>query len=199
MKLYISLTSPFSRKVRIAMREKDLDAEEIVVNPWESSAELLAVNPLSQVPVLMTANGPIFDSCAIIEYLEDFDGEINLVPLCGSRWPVLRWMRLADGITEACLNCFLENKRPPDQRNMEIKQRQMAKIERALQWTEERMPDAEFLLNERLTIADISLGCALSYLDLRYARDWRRGRPNLARWHEKICLRPSFKDTEPVE
>ncbi|RTZ61246.1 MAG: glutathione S-transferase [Gammaproteobacteria bacterium] len=199
MKLFISLTSPFSRKVRIAMREKQLEAEEIVVNPWESSAELLAVNPLSQVPVLVTTDGPIFDSCAIIEYLEDFDGEINLVPLCGSRWPVLRWMRLADGITEACLTCYLENKRPAEQRNDEVKQRQIAKIERALQWTEERMPDAEFLLNERLTMADISLGCALSYLNLRYKKGWRKERPRLARWHRKISQRPSFKATEPVE
>ena len=199
MKLYISLTSPFSRKVRIAAREKELDIEEVVVNPWDSAGELLAINPLSQVPVLMTKQGSVFDSCAIIEYLEDFDGEINLVPLSGARWRVLRCMRLADGLMEACLGCFLENKRPEAWRSADLLARQTEKIERTLDWAEQRIPDTTFFFDDRLTIADISMGCALSYLDFRYHRDWRPGRPKLTRWHEQIVQRPSFKDTEPVE
>lgn len=199
MNLYISLTSPFARKVRIVMREKELELREIVVNPWESSPDLLAINPLSQVPALITRDGPVFDSCVIVEYLEDFDGEINLVPLCGARWPTLKWMRMADGITEACLACYLESKRPPDKQIPAVLERLAAKISRSLDWIEERVPDSPFLLNDRLTIADISLGCALSYLDFRYKKEWRSGRPKLTEWHEKICQRPSFKETEPVE
>ncbi len=199
MKLYISLTSPFARKVRIAMLEKELEIEEIVVNPWESADELLAINPLSQVPVLMTKEGPVPDSCAIIEYLEDFDGETNLVPLTGARWKVLRCMRMADGLTEACLSRFLEKKRPEELRREDVLARQDGKIERTLDWAEARIPPTEFLFENRLTIADIAKGCALSYLDFRYEKDWRPGRPKLAAWHERIIQRPSFKATEPVE
>ena len=94
---------------------------------------------------------------------------------------------------------FLEKKQPPELRREDVLARQADKIERTLDWAEQRIPQTEFLFEDRLTIADIAKGCALSYLDFRYENDWRPGRPKLTAWHERIVQRPSFKETEPVE
>jgi glutathione S-transferase len=49
-------------------------------------------------------------------------------------------------------------------------------------------------------IGHIAIGCALSYLDFRYAdEDWRRDHPHIAGWHATFVARPSVKATEPVD
>ena len=49
-------------------------------------------------------------------------------------------------------------------------------------------------------IGHIAIGCALSYLDFRYAdEDWREGRQRLAHWHATFAARPSVEATEPVD
>jgi len=77
MKLYSGPLSLFSRKVEIALLEKGLAFERVMV-PF-SQAEgyspkdpaVLAANPKSQVPVLIDGDLTLFDSTLILEYLED--------------------------------------------------------------------------------------------------------------------------------
>jgi hypothetical protein len=50
-----------------------------------------------------------------------------------------------------------------------------------------------------LDAAQIAVGCALGYLDLRHAaRDWRAGRPALAGWERRFAERPSMQATRPA-
>ena len=70
--LYHMFLSPASRKVRIALREKNLDFELRSEKVWERRPEFLALNPAGQVPVLVEADGAVLaDSVAITEYLEE--------------------------------------------------------------------------------------------------------------------------------
>jgi len=49
-----------------------------------------------------------------------------------------------------------------------------------------------------LSLADISVGVALGYLDFRFPEiDWRAAHPNLQRLFDKLVQRPSFADTLP--
>ena len=49
-----------------------------------------------------------------------------------------------------------------------------------------------------LDIGLIAIACALGYADFRYAADeWRKGRPNLAKWYEGFARRPSMQRTAP--
>ena len=59
MKLYITAPSPFARKCRIVAREKGLidRIEEIAVDPYANAPELLASNPVVQVPTLIAEDG----------------------------------------------------------------------------------------------------------------------------------------------
>ena len=58
MKLFYSPNSPYARKARVIIREKNLSSiEEISVMPTENPPELWAVNPLGTVPALATDDG----------------------------------------------------------------------------------------------------------------------------------------------
>ena len=49
-------------------------------------------------------------------------------------------------------------------------------------------------------IGHIAIGCALSYLDFRFAEEnWRAGCPRLAAWHTTFEARPSAKATQIVD
>jgi glutathione S-transferase len=50
----------------------------------------------------------------------------------------------------------------------------------------------------QVSLADIAVGVAVSYLDFRFpAIDWRGQHPNLGGLYERLSQRPSFKDTLP--
>lgn len=73
MRLFYAPTSPFSRKVRIALRDLDLIdvTEEVLINPWTDS-NLRKINPLAKVPTLIAEDGAIyFESAMICDYLDE--------------------------------------------------------------------------------------------------------------------------------
>ena len=65
MKLIIATPSPFARKARIALIEKQIAHEIEVQNPWQTD---VAANPLGKVPALLLDDGRVVhDSGVIIE------------------------------------------------------------------------------------------------------------------------------------
>jgi glutathione S-transferase len=78
--LYHLWLSPFSRKVRVFLKEKKLDFEMKVERARERRPEFLAMNPAGQVPVLVDEDGTVVvDSAAICEYLDEVYPEPSLV------------------------------------------------------------------------------------------------------------------------
>lgn len=70
--LYHTPLSPFCRKVRMCLREKNLEFSLVEENPWEKNLKLFALNPAGEVPVLVEDDGTVVSgSYAICEYLED--------------------------------------------------------------------------------------------------------------------------------
>ncbi len=81
VKLIASLTSPYARKVRIALAEKKIDCELVVDSPWEATTGVTAHNPLGKVPVLMLDDGTaLYDSRVIVEYLDTVSPVSRLIP-----------------------------------------------------------------------------------------------------------------------
>jgi glutathione S-transferase len=70
--LYHLWLSPVSRKVRLVLGEKGLDADLVVEKTWERREAYLALNPAGTVPLLLDENGAsVADSAAICEYLDE--------------------------------------------------------------------------------------------------------------------------------
>ena len=204
MKLIGSATSPYVRKVRIVMAEKKLDYQLAIEDVWALDTTIMASNPLGKVPCLVMEGGEaVFDSRVIVEYLDTLSPVGKLIPSQGrERAEVKTWEALGDGLIDAAILARLEatwTGRTDAQRSDAWTARQMGKITAALIAMSTGLGDKPFCSGIHLSLSDIAVGCALAYLDLRFAHiDWRGAHPNLAKLQEKLMLRPSFVDTQPA-
>ncbi len=202
MKLLYSVTSPYARKVRIVAAEKKLELDVITSDPWVANPELVGANPLSKVPTLILDDGSsLFDSRVIVEYLDGLSPVHRLIPdNSRDRILVKRWEALADGLLDAALTARLESMRP-DRTDSSEKQiaRQREKIAAALVEMVRSLGDNAFCVGGALTLADIAVGCALGYLNLRFPDlDWSGQHPSLLRLYKKLAARASFKASDPT-
>ncbi|MHB1514423.1 MAG: glutathione S-transferase N-terminal domain-containing protein [Acidiferrobacteraceae bacterium] len=198
MKLYGSLTSPYVRKIRILLKEKNIPCEFIVEDPWSDKTVGAAKNPLGKVPVLVTDHDKLlYDSALIAEYLDSLGGE-RLIPANGEeRWDVLRWHVLGHGIIDAVVTRLFETRRPLEQQSAKVISRQEDKVARALDVADHTEKGRAYLIGNRFSFADLALGLALEYIDFRYPHDWRSAHPRLAQWLAGISRRASFAETLP--
>lgn len=200
MKLIGSLTSPYVRKVRIVMAEKKLDYRLEIENVWSADTQIQTYNPLGKVPcAVMEDGGALFDSRVIVEYVDTLSPVARLIPQPGrDRAAVKCWEAIADGLLDACVTIVKEKQRPEAQRSQEWIDRQYGKIHASLDAMDKSLGENAYCMGINYSLADIAVGCALGYLDLRFAElDWRTGHPNLARLYDKLAQRQSFVDTVP--
>ncbi len=198
MKLYGSLTSPYVRKVRILLREKGLACNFIVSDPWDATSVIPKLNPLGKVPALEREDGStLFDSPVIIEYVDSLKGEDFLPPSGESRWKVLRWQALGDGILDATVARLLETRRPEELQSSAVVSHQESKIARALEFIDKADKGEYYLVDDRFTLADLTIGVALEYVDFRYPHNWRERFPCVALRLASLSTRPSFAETVP--
>jgi glutathione S-transferase len=197
MKLHHSPASPFVRKVMACAIARGIDGQiELVrTNPHESPANLLADNPLSKIPALVTDDGvAIPDSPVICEYLDGIGDAPKLIPAAGpQRLAALVQEALADGLMDAAVGRRGQMGHPQDEARAAWSARQKAIVERTLAAFEAKPPTG---LND---IGAISVACALGYLDFRYAAEpWRDSAPKLAAWFESVSALPPLALTKPV-
>ncbi len=199
MKLYYSPSSPFVRKVMVAAHElKVADRIEHVPaapHPVNRDKSIRVVNPLGQIPTLVTEDGnAVFDSRVICEYLDDLAGG-NLFGIGRVRWRILTHAAMGDGLLGAGLLVRYEGvARPEHLRWADWMEGQYGKVTDVLDVLEQRAPD----LGKDVDIGTITLACGLGYIDYRYPdRKWRRDRPQATRWYEQFSERPSMKATAP--
>ncbi len=194
-----SPTSPFVRKVTVLAAEAGL-ADRLTwkaTNPWDPADDLPGDNPLGKVPALILDDGEtLYDSFVICAYLDSLhDGPKLLPPEGADRWAVLKLHALGDGILEAAVTRLIERvRRPSELYWQDWDQRHKDKIARALDWLEGRADRLEAPLN----LGQITIGCALGYLDFRFPdEDWRGGHRKLAQWFEAFSQRPAMQQTVP--
>lgn len=198
MKLYGSTTSPYVRKARILVKEKNLPVEFVVADPWPDDSPLIAKNPFSKVPVLETGPGNyLFESVLIVHYLDNVDGKPLTPKDAAGYWQAQWWQALGNGIIDAGIARILEMRRPGDKQMPEKIMREEKRIQRAIDLAESAFKDGEFLVDKRFSLADLVMGVGLQYTDFRYPHDWRRRAPRLAKWHAGIAGRGSFEETLP--
>jgi glutathione S-transferase len=193
-------TSPFGRKVRIAIEVLDL-SDRVTMQPADTRDEndtLRQQNPLGKMPCLLRADGSaVYDSGVIIEFLQDVAGTDRLLPMKGpARFKALTLARLADGITEAAILIVYEGRfRDADKHSPRWLAHQRGKIMRALDAFEAALPDPGVT-----DIVSIGLACALGYLNWRKPVEWRPAHPGLAAWLTAFAANePAFDRTRAPE
>lgn len=196
MKLAFSPASPYVRKVTACAIARGIDGkiEKWVVPTTDPS--LAAENPLSKVPTLITDDGMVlYDSPVICEYIDSVGSAAPLFPAPGpARWNALRQQALADGILDATQPRRREVALPQDEGRVSYIATQQAKVTRALDVLEAEAGSLGMLT----TIGEITIACALGYLDFRYPHEpWRPGHPKLEAWYAKVIALPPMAQTMP--
>lgn len=195
MQIYFSPFSPYVRKCLVVGHELGLNDRITLLDsnahPVNRDAHLIAKNPLGKVPTFVTDDGQIlYDSRVICEYLNDVAGG-TLLPATGkARWTTLTLQALAEGMLDAALLARYEDvARPEAIRWPEWRAAQLDKAETAL-----ASLDADIsLLQDRVDLGSLTLGCALWYFDLRFPDyAWRTRFANVAAWSAEFARRPSM-------
>ena len=198
--LYHLWLSPFSRKVRIALREKNLACDLRIEKVWERRVEFLSINVAGTVPVLVEEDGTVLcDSAVICEYLEEAYPE---VPLLGEglaqRAEVRRlaaWFdqRFAREVTDNLYGeKMMKNALGLGEPNSSALRAGYANIRYHLEyigWLAERR---RFLAGDRFSLADIAAAAQLSTLDYIGDVPWDRFE-GAREWYARIKSRPSFR------
>ena len=198
MKLHHSPASPYVRKVMACAIARGLVGriDLVSTNPHVSPPDLLADNPLSKVPALVADDGTaIYDSPVICEYLDTLGDAAPLFPPTGStaRLHAQIMHAAADGILDAAVGRRLSMPHPQNDGRKAYDSRQKAAVDRALDVLEKAPPKG---LSD---IGAIAVGCALGYLDFRFAAEpWRETHPKLAAWFAEASKLPPLAQTVPV-
>jgi glutathione S-transferase len=201
MKLHWSPRSPFVRKVMMLAHETGLtnrlEPTRTLVGMRQLNRALLTENPLNKIPTLILDDGRVlYDSMVICEYLDSLHDGPKMFPRePGARWTALRRCALGDGMLDFLI--LWRNERERKHPEHDLLAIFAAKFEATLRVLES---EADELSSTPFGVGHIALGCAVQYVDFRFADlQWRSDHPRLAAWIASFASRPSARATEARE
>jgi glutathione S-transferase len=201
MILRSSPSSPFGRKVRIAVSLLGLDGDVKIeaADTTDVNDSVRSQNPLGKIPVLIAEDGTAFyDSRVILDYLDDRAGGGKIVPRgAKERLAALRLQALCDGILDASILTIYETRwRKAEAHEPKWLEHQAGKVTRALAALEAAPPALDGGLPN---VGQIALACVLGYRDFRFGGGWRAGHPRLVGWLDNFAARvPAYAATKPT-
>src|SRR5579875_1067641 len=198
--LYHTLLSPACRKVRVILREKNLDFTLKAEKTWERRPEFLALNPAGEVPVLIEPEGAVLvDVHAIAEYLDEVYREkilLGLNPV--DRAEVRRLVAWFDVkmnlevtenlVGEKIMKRFLGFGQP----NSSAIRAGKSNLGYHLDYISFLAERRRWLGGDHFSLADISAAAHLSSLDYLGDVPWDEHEP-AKEWYARVKSRPSFR------
>jgi glutathione S-transferase len=200
MKLYYFPASTFSRRVRVALLEKDISCELIELSlPTGQHKQdwYAALNPYSKVPTLMIGDLALYESAAILTYLEATHPTPPLLPSdARGRALVDMHVRLCDAHLGRYAGAILMPKRFLPEANWDRQAMEAARqeIDRHLAIIERELGDRPYLVGDSFTLADIVYLPFLHFLALMEVA----AGPRVMAWAERVLARPSAQATVPA-
>ena len=198
--LYGAGLSPFVRKVRVVLAEKNVPHEHDPVVPFNVSAEYKQISPLGKIPAYKDERGALSDSSIICQYLEKRHPSPALYPSDAYECARALWFEeYADSaiVGVAGAKIFFARVVGPRFFNQPADE---AAINKAIaedlpplfDYLESQLT-GDWLVGNAFSIADIGVGT--QFVNMRLAGvsvDTARW-PKLARYVARVHERPSFK------
>jgi glutathione S-transferase len=200
MIVYGSSLSPFVRKVLVFAAEKGIEVESKPVGLGSDDPEFIEASPFKKIPGFRDGDFAISDSTAIIAYLDALQPEPNLIPTePRARARTVWYEEFADTILNACgAKMFFNRVVAPRFLGREgdeaaAQEAECNELPRLLDYLERVIPDSGFLVEDRLTLADIAVASPFVNLKhLEFVVDSERY-PKLTAYVGAILERPSFQ------
>jgi glutathione S-transferase len=199
MIVYGSSLSPFVRKVLAFAAEKGIEVEVKPTGLGNKDPEFLEASPFGKMPGLRDGDFAISDSSAIVAYMEAVKPEPNLIPTePRARARTIWFDEYADTILFACGGKMFFNRvvaprflgQPGDE---EIAAKaECEELPPLLDYLEKAIPESGYLVEDRLTLADIAVASPFANLGhLNVVLDEAR-HPKLKAYVARMLARPSF-------
>jgi glutathione S-transferase len=199
MIVYGSSMSPYVRKVLAFAAEKGIEVESKPLGLNSDDPDFLAASPFKKIPAFRDGDFAISDSSAIIFYVDALKRAPELIPVDPkSRARAIWFDEFADTILAGCgAKMFFNRIVAPRFLNREGDLAAADKAEREelptiLDYVERVIPESGFLVEDRLTLADIAVASPFANFH-HLGLDCLEGRPKLAAYVEVMLSRPSFK------
>jgi glutathione S-transferase len=198
IRLHYHPFSTYSRRVRIALIEKNIPHELVLVdmaNRAHRSAEYLKLNPYGRVPALVEEDFVLFESTAILNYLEATHAQPPLVPSdARGRALVDMHMKLCDLQFTRQAGAIMFPKRflPKERWDLALFAQMKAEIEKHLAVVERQLDGGDYLVRNTFSLADISYLPWLDFFSLYEVTP----PPNVAAWAARLAARPSARQTK---
>ncbi|WP_447043730.1 glutathione S-transferase N-terminal domain-containing protein [Vreelandella sp. H-I2] len=197
MELYLNVTSPYARLVRIVLMEKGL-ADAVTLkwcDPWADDAELLKANPAGRIPALVTEEGTtLSESMLIAVYLDSVSPNKPMLP-AASLGDVLHLAGLGQNLMDAAFTTVIARKHYGHETDeSELGQRRSRAIQRLLKQLSSELGEKQQA--STINLGEIAIAVALDYLAFRLPEvNWEEGYPQLQSWHSGVIARASFQQT----
>lgn len=196
MILHWSPRSPFVLKVSMVLHEYGLadKVEQVrsVVPTLDPAHPVFLVNPLGQIPTLVTDQGDVMaDSYVICEYLDGLRavGCPSLFPAsANARLDMLNRHAVANGLMDALVKWISERSRPEHAQLQAHIDRHSLKLDKVLKHWEQ---SAGLWSGRPFDLGDVATAAALKYVDFRFMEREERRRlyPELSEWFDTVSLR----------
>jgi glutathione S-transferase len=200
MKLHISAGSPFARKIRVMLIEKNAPHEIEMVDLW-SVNDLKRTNPVGKVPALELDDGRVLINSPLIgDYVDGRFPEPRFIPAePEGRLDVRRWEAMADATMDAAVASIYEARFHDEaKRSREWLERQRGKLDSGFAALERMLGGRQWCVGGAMTLADIALACHIGFISTRRPEFFPQEKyPGLARLWKNLEGRESFKRTVP--
>ena len=200
MIVYGSSISPFVRKVLAFAGEKGIEVELRPTGFPDRAPEFLEASPFGKMPALRDGDFTVADSSAIVAYLEAIKPEPNLIPTDPRARATTIWYdEYADTLLFACGGKMFFNRMvaprflgQPGDEEVAAKA-ECEELPPLLDYLEKVIPESGFLVEDRLTLADIAVASPFAnFAHIDVVIDPARY-PKVTRYVAAILGRPSFK------
>ena len=199
MLVYGSSMSPFVRKVLAFGAEKGMALEHEALGLGSDDPGFLEASPFRKIPAFRDGAFTISDSSAIVHYLEAVQPQPALIPSeAKARARTIWYDEFADTLLMGCSGRMFFNRlvaprflgRPGDLAVADAAEKD--ELPPILDYLERVIPDSGFLVEDRLTLADVAV--ASPFVNLGHlAIAWDDARhPRAKAYVEAILARPSF-------
>lgn len=195
MKLYGTTTSPFVRRVRVVAAEVGLEVDLVDTAPAAGQAALREVSPIRKVPVAVVDGMTVFDSRTIIDWIT---ANVGFGTLAGLREPFreANLVNAIDAALDAAIQLFYLRRDGVAIDGTPYATRQLERVDAIFTWLGAQLAPGGRGFGEGLGLPEITLVCALDWMDFRSAYPTERGSA-VASVRTAWADHPSFATTRP--
>ena len=198
MIVYGNTLSPYVRKTLAFAAEKGLEVELVAAGMGQGPPEFKQASPFGKMPGFKDGDFLISDSTAIITYMDAVRPEPNLIPLePKARARTIWFEEYADTVATATIGTMFFNRVVAKMIGREgdlaaADEAQAVGFPKLLDYLETVIPASGFLVEDRITLADIAVASPFQNAHLCGAPIDGSKYPKSAAYVDAILARPSY-------